>query len=224
MEDCEAYRVGRHHFGVINSTEFVGRHLKAAYVVPMMPGANTAYVSYADAGAPVAHCTSVWDDITADHMDDPAGAKNLPFVSHGDHQGLITIQNSNFTDKISFMSAPAIVKNTTLHGNASIENFGEGIMIDSVKLLDSSAIDQYGSRGTIQNCVATLTPSGGGPTGYGSAIVLRDKAKSNVIPIQHTRLRKIQLCLPGRQCVDGPAGTETSCRPIAKRSISQPAL
>jgi hypothetical protein len=181
VESCEAYRCGRHNIAVINSTEFVGRHLLSAYVVPKMPGDNTAYVSYADANAPVAKCTSVWDDIKADHMDDGKGGQYLTFVSHGDNQGLITLENSELTNKASFMSAPVIVKHTTLKQNASIENFGKGLLIDSVTLLDSSAIDQWGSDGTIQNCVAKLTPTGGGPTGYGSAIVLRDKANLNVI-------------------------------------------
>ncbi len=35
--------------------------------------------------------------------------------------------------------------------------------------------------GTIQNCVANLTPTGGGTTGYGAAILCRDKANNNVI-------------------------------------------
>jgi hypothetical protein len=182
LENCEAYRCGRHHIAAINTTGFVGRHLLAAYVVPNMPGGNTAYVSYADAGAPVAKCTSEWDDIAAAHLDDGKGGQSLTFVSHGDHQGPITIENSVANTKISFMSAPAIVKKVTLRETASIENFGAGLMVDSCTLLDGSAIDQWSTGGTIQNCVANLTtPTGGGATGYTSAIVLRDKAKDNTI-------------------------------------------
>ena len=181
VESCEALRCGRHNFAAINSTDFVGRHLRAAYVVPNMPGDNTPYVSYADTGAPVAHCLTTWDDITAEHMEDGHGGQSNMFVSHGDHLGLITMINSTARTKVSFMSAPVIVRATTLRENASIENFGVGVLIDGVTLLDSSAIDQWGSNGTIQNCVASLTPTGGGPTGYGTAIVCRDKTTGNVI-------------------------------------------
>lgn len=181
VESVEVYRSGRHHFGVINSTGFVGRHLKAAYVVPKMPGGNSAYVSYADGGAPVEQCTSVWDDIQSDHLEDPGGGRNTPFVSHGKRQGLIVVQNSTLNGKFSFMSAPVIVRNCTLTRNASIENWGEGALIDGVKILDSAAIDQYGSGGTIQNCVVNLTPTGSGPTGYSAAIVFREPSKRNVV-------------------------------------------
>jgi len=73
LENCEALRCGRHNFAAINSTRFVGRHLISSYVVPNMPGDNTAYVSYADAGAPVAKCTSEWDDISATHLENGKG-------------------------------------------------------------------------------------------------------------------------------------------------------
>ena len=181
VESCEAYRVGRHHFAAINTTGFVGRHLVAAYVVPRMPGDNTAFVSYADAGAPVAHCTSVWDDVSATHLEDGHGGRNLTFVSHGDHQGPITLEDSTAETKLSFMTAPVVVRHVTLRGDASVENWGAGAVVDGVTLLGSSAIDQWASDGTIQNCVAHLTPTGGGPTGYGTAIVCRDKARRNVI-------------------------------------------
>jgi hypothetical protein len=198
VDSCEAYRCGRHNFAAINSTGFVGRHLIAAYVVPNMPGDNTAYVSYADNGAPVAACTSVWDDISAAHLENGHGGMNLMFVSHGDHQGLITIANSTCDTKMSFMSAPVSVKDLTLRENGSVENFGNGIIIDGVHLLDSSAIDQYGSNGTIQHCVASFTPTGGGATGYRSAIVCRDKAKQNVIRFNTLITKDFSaLCLPG---------------------------
>ena len=49
LEHCEAYRAGRHHFGVINSTNFVGQNLKAAQALPAIPGGATFYVSFSDA-------------------------------------------------------------------------------------------------------------------------------------------------------------------------------
>jgi hypothetical protein len=181
LDSCEALRCGRHNFAAINTTGFVGRHLISSFAVPNMPGDNTAYVSYADGGAPVAKCTSLWDDISATHLENGKGGEYLTFVSHGDNQGLITIQNSVVTNKLSFMSGPVIVKHITLKQSASIENWGTGVLIDGVTLLDSSAIDQWAKSGIIQNCVAHLTPTGGGPTGYGTAILCRDKANDNII-------------------------------------------
>ena len=199
VENCEAYRCcGRHNFAAINTTDFHGRHLKAAYVVPNMPGGNTAYVSYADTGAPVAKCVHEWDDISATHMEDGKGGVNLMFVSHGDQQGLITIDGAISNTKMSFMTAPIVLKNLTIAENGSIENFGNGALIDGVRLLDSTAIDQYGSAGTIQNCVAFLTPIGGGATGYGTAIVCRDKAKQNIVRFNTFVTRNFTpLCLAG---------------------------
>lgn len=197
VEDCEANRCGRHNFGVINSTGFIGRRLRAAYAHPKTPGGNTFYVSYADGGAPAKSCTSEWDDIAAEHMEDGNGGQYGFFVSHGERQGLITMKNFDASTKISFMSAPVVIKNGILRKNASIENFSEGALIDGITLLDSAAIDQWGAKGTIQNCLATLTPSGGGPTGYGTAIVLRNtqgKCLGNVIRF-NTLITKNFKCL-----------------------------
>jgi hypothetical protein len=181
LENCGAYRCGRHHFAAINSSAFVGRHLHAAFAQPDTPGGNTFYVSFADTGAASSPCTSEWDDISAVHLEDGKGGQYPQFVSHGNHLGLVTMRNVNASGKLSFMSAPVEVKGGTLRENASIENFGAGLLVDGVTLLDSSAIDQWGSQATIQNCTARLKPVGHGPTGYAAAIVLRDKARGNVI-------------------------------------------
>lgn len=194
VENCEANRCGRHHFGIINTTGFVGRHLHAEYVQPKTPGGNSIYVSYADGGAPVASCTSEWDDITAAHLEDGNGGQCLFFVSHGERQGLITMKNAVATTKISFMSKPVIFKGGTLRENASIENWGTGVLIDGVTLVDSAAIDQWASDGVIQNCVAHLTPSRGGPTGFSTAVLCRDKAKRNVVRF-NTLVTKNFSCL-----------------------------
>ncbi len=116
-----------------------------------------------------------------EHLDDGKGGQYVFFISHGDKQGPIIMDQAVSTAKISFMSSPVIVKNCTLKGNASIENWGTGIVVDSIRLLDSAAIDQWASDGTIQNCIADLTPGGGGPTGYSTAIVLRAKAHGNIV-------------------------------------------
>ena len=181
MEDCEANRCGRHNFGVINTTGFVGRRLNAEFAHPNTPGGNTFYVSYADGGAPNPQCTSQYIDCTASHLEDGKGGQYPFFVSHGEKLGEILFQNVKANGKISVMSAPCRVVGGTLYGNGSFENFGAKVLIDGLTLKDSAAIDQYGSDGIIQNCIVNLTPTGGGPTGYGSAIVFRDKAARNTV-------------------------------------------
>jgi PKD repeat protein len=176
VEDCEANRSGRHNVGVINATEFVGRRIHCEYVGPEYPAGNTLYVSYADGGAPVASCTSEYIDCTAAHT-----GGNLFFVSHGERQGLITFRNVTAQTKVSFMSQPVVIKGGTLLEGASIENWGPGILIDGVTLKDNTAIDQWAVNGTIQNCLVDLTPKGGGPTGFGAAILCRGNANGNVI-------------------------------------------
>src|SRR5579871_3504189 len=49
LDNCEAYRAGRHHFGTINSTRFVGKGLFCAHAMPNIPGGATFYVSFSDA-------------------------------------------------------------------------------------------------------------------------------------------------------------------------------
>ena len=198
LEYCEAYRCGRHHFAAINTTEFIGRHLLAAYVQPNTPGDNTPYVSYADHGAPVEHCITTWDDIAASHMEDGHGGQSVMFVSHGDQVGLLTIKNSTLDLKISFMSAPVVVEHVTLQNNGTIENFGNGIRIDGCRLLGSSTIDQYGSNGLIENCVGAFTTAGAGPTGYSTAILCRAKAVNNVVRFNSLATHAASgLCLAG---------------------------
>jgi hypothetical protein len=226
LDGCEAYRCGRHHIAVINSNGFVGRHLRAGYVVPNMPGGCTAFVAYADAAAPSPACTSDWDDIAADALDDGAEHSCVSFASHGDHLGRITVNNSTFLTKVSFMSAPVVVYHCTLKGDASIENWGSGALIDGCTLLGSSAIDQWAGDGTIQNCIARLTPAGAGPTGFSAAIVIRDKARNNCVRFNTLLTRRFScVALAGENSAtqwygnimlaDGATLTKSSSAPTA---------
>ena len=181
LEDCEAYRCGRHHFGAINSTGFVGRNLHAAYTQPDTPGGNSFYVSYADQNAPVPKCTSEWYAISGDHLEDGKNGYCIFFVSHGPNQGPILIADSDIRAKCSLMSAPVVIKGGFVRENGSVENMGKGILIDGLTLLDNSAIDQWDSDGIIQNCVAASNPTNNGPTGYSAAILCRDNARHNVV-------------------------------------------
>jgi hypothetical protein len=173
VEDCESYRAGRHNIGVINTTGFVGRRIVCAHAAP---GADNAlFVSYADVNAPVAKCIHRWEDCTAASSDYHA------FVSHGENQGLIEFANFTAMSKVSLMSAPVVFRGGLITGNGSIENWGEGVLIDGVTLKDNATIDLWAGNGIIQNCVADLDPAGDGPTGFKSAILCREGANRNII-------------------------------------------
>jgi hypothetical protein len=178
LEDCEAYRCGRHNIAVINSTGFVGRRCNAQYAMPTAD--NTIYVTYSGAEASFDKCTSLWAEC-GDNP--PSNAKDCPrgmfFVSHGDKQGLIVFSNITSRTKVSTMSAPAMMLGGTLMENGSYEIWGPKTIVDGVTLKDSAAIDVWASECVVQNCVADMTPTGGGPTGYGTALLARDKAKNN---------------------------------------------
>jgi hypothetical protein len=180
-EDIEVYRAGRHHFGIINTTGFVGRRLHCEYVQPNTPGGNTFYVSYADASAPVAACTSEYYDCTASNMDDGLGGQCLFFVSHGDHQGSLLFSNCTVKTKLSVMSAPLLVKNCTFTDSSSVEIWGAGAIIDGCTFLNDACIDNWTSNCVFQNNLFMMTPTGGGPTGYGTAILCREQGGSNNI-------------------------------------------
>jgi hypothetical protein len=177
VEDCEAYRAGRHNIGVINVTTFIGRRIVCAIGAPDIVGSNTIYVSYGDQNGPSMNSDHRWEDCTS------ASSDYLAFVSHFENgaQGEIAFENFTAMSKVSLMSAPVVFRGGLITGNGSIENWGAGVLIDGVMLKDNAAIDQWASDGIIQNCVADMTPAGGGPTGYGTAIFCRDGANRNII-------------------------------------------
>lgn len=82
VTNSEAYTAGKHNFGVINSTGFVGDNLKAANAMPDQgPGGATAFVSYADAN--YSNQTSKYSNITVSNM----GGDYPAFYAHGEGLG-----------------------------------------------------------------------------------------------------------------------------------------
>lgn len=87
--DSEAYRAGKHHFGVINSTDFLGKGLKAAIAMPSQGvGGASALVSYADYN--FENRTSVWEDVEILDLGDPTYPA---YLSHGEGLGPIQLRN-----------------------------------------------------------------------------------------------------------------------------------
>jgi hypothetical protein len=178
LEDCEAYRGGRHDFGVINSTGFIGRRLHAAYAIPKQA---TLYVSYSGDESKYSDCTSQWIDCSADHFEDGS----IFFVCHGRKLGQLTFINPiDHGGKISILEdspAQRVRISGGLVEDGSIELICAHAVIDGVSFAGSSAVDCYGHDNVLQNLKMVVKPEHGGPTGYGAAILMRKGARSNIV-------------------------------------------
>lgn len=175
VEGCEARRAGRHHFGCINASEVTFRRCDAQYAAPRVPGGNTFYVSYADGHAPVPRCTSVYEECTADHLENGAGGAYDFFVSHGDRLGAIAFRNVTIRSKASFMSSPVTVTGGTVEGGR-LELWGPGTVVDGVTFRNKAFIDQWASGGTFQNCrFVDVDPA------ETACLLFRDGARDNVV-------------------------------------------
>lgn len=182
LEDCEAYRAGRHHFGVINSTGFTGRRLRTAWAMPNCPGGATFYVSFSDERRK--GDTHKWIDCSGERFDNPGQRPYQIFYDHGEGLGPILIRNMvSKGGRMSIDSTPT--RPVTVDGgrieDASLELFGSLARIDGLVIKGDGAVDQFGNDGLFENMVVDVEPKNGGPTGYGAAFVLRDGASNNRI-------------------------------------------
>lgn len=177
LEDCEAYRAGRHHFGTINSSNFVGLRLKCAIAMPAIPGGATFYVSFSDASRKSDQ--HQWIDCVAEQLNG-----YQVFYDHGEGLGPILIQNmTSRGGKFSVGSsstAPITVKGGLIE-DASLEVFGSNFKADGLTIKGNGAVDLFCTDSVIENCLLLLDPKNGAHTGYNSAIVLRDDARRNTV-------------------------------------------
>jgi len=184
IEDCDAFRAARHHFGTINSTGFVGRRLYSAYAMPSNDRA-TFYVSFSDAQR--SGDSSEWIDCTGEHFENGGNRNHQVMYNHGEGLGTLLIQNmiSRGGDMGVGQDRPTNV--ITIKGglleNAGMEIFASNTVVDGLTITgEKGVIDCYGSSNTFQNCkLVNIKPIGGGPTGYKSAIVFRNNARTNVV-------------------------------------------
>lgn len=182
LESCEAYRAGRHHFGVINSTRFVGQKLHCALAMPACPGGATFYVSFSDPSRK--GDTHQWIDCTADRFENPGQRNYQVFYDHGEGLGPILIQN--LTSKGGMLSigtsatAPVTIKGGTIE-DAPLEIFGSHLHVDGLTIKGNGGVDHWGSDSLFENMLLVLAPKNGGPTGYGAGFLLREKAARNTV-------------------------------------------
>jgi hypothetical protein len=149
--------------------------------MPNIPGGATFYVSFSDASR--SGDTHQWIDCSAEHFENPNQGSYQVFYDHGEGLGPILIQNlrsrgGKFSVGTS-AKAPVTIQGGLLE-NASLEIFGTNARVDGLTIRGNGAIDHWGSDCLFQNVLmANIQAKNGGPTGYSSAIVLRDGAKRN---------------------------------------------
>jgi hypothetical protein len=189
LESCEAYRAGRHHFGVINSTNVVGEKLHCALAMPHCPGGSTFYVSFSDASRK--GDTHQWIDCSAERFENPGQGTYQVFYDHGEGLGPILLRNlTSRGGKLSVgssVTAPITIEGGLLEDN-SLEIFGDHCHVNGLTIRGNGAVDQFGSDSLFENMILDLKPRNGGPTGYGAGMVLREKASRNTIRFSTVRV------------------------------------
>ena len=184
VDSCEAYRAAKHHIASINSTQFVGTNLYAAWSMPgqsrvgatsVDPGVS-AYVAFGDSTSSLPNQTSVWRNCVWDHPVDPQNALNYyAFYTHGSNITSVLLDNmsslaSNLTVNNSDNPSAAITVKAGLIQNARLEAYGQNVLVDGTHLTGPNvSIHMGGTTSTFQNIL--LEGSYLEADGYQSAIV-----------------------------------------------------
>jgi hypothetical protein len=150
--NCEADRAGKHNFGVINSTGFVGNGITAQYAMPDQGvGGATALVSYSDGS--VSNTTSSWSNVNVSNMGGyPA------WYSHGDGLGPVSLTNFKTNGAVISMSANTTLTNATvintgiqIYDDATVNGatlIGGGISLGANAVAKNIFIQDYVNSGT----------------------------------------------------------------------------
>jgi hypothetical protein len=179
MDHCEAYRAGKHHFGVINSTRVIGTNLYAAWAMPGLGhGGGIAYVSYGDATSPLPEQTSEWHNCVWDHPDDPQDKDSyFSFYCHGAKLTSVLVDKmislgGNFSVATEENSGTKVLVHGGLVQNARVEVYGRNSVFEGMRITGPLAtLDMIGSDLTFQNMIIDGTNLGN--SWYQSAIVSR---------------------------------------------------
>ncbi len=158
--DCDASLAGKHHFGVIDSTGFLGQNLTATLAPPELGyGGASAYVMYSDASRAGLLDTSQWIN---DTWSNPNGAYPA-FISHGDGNnaiGNILVQNMTSTGYgagiIIYTTGPAERANI-LGGHIDgglVEMDPDSSVMNGLTMTGATAsVSIAGSHSFVQNCI-----------------------------------------------------------------------
>ena len=181
LEGCEAYRCGKHHFGVINSTGFVGVGLFAAFAMPDQGvGGASAFVSYSERTR--RGDTSHYLRCTVEHMEDAGTGGRYPtFVTHGEGIGSILLEElTSRGGDISLgnqeSGAEVRVKGGRIE-DAVLGVHGKKIVVDGMTVVGEHAgVTLEGEENVLQNML--ITGCNPGFTGYQAAITEGGKANT----------------------------------------------
>ncbi|MGD0777611.1 MAG: DUF2341 domain-containing protein, partial [Candidatus Solibacter sp.] len=184
VDSCEAYRAGLHHFGVINSTQFIGRNLYAAWAIPGLGhGGATAYVSYGDVSSPLPNQISEWDNCVWDHPSDPQDNDNYyAFYTHGTNVTSVLVNNmsslgGNFAAGNGDNPAASITVKGGLIQNARVEVYGQNLLFDGMHITGPyGEVDMYGSNLVFQNML--LEGAYLESDGYATAVISRNNGNT----------------------------------------------
>ena len=166
MDSCEAYRAGKHHIASINSTQFVGKNLYAAWAMPGQSrvGASSvdpsvsAYVAFGDSTVSLPNQTSVWSNVVWDHPVDPQNSINYyAFYTHGSNVTSVLLDNmsslaANLTVNNTDNPSATIAVKGGLIQNARLEAYGQSILVDGMLITGPNGnVRMGGTASTFQN-------------------------------------------------------------------------
>lgn len=156
IENSDAYRAGKHDFGVISSTGFVGDNLYATDSMPDQGfGGATAFVSFSDSTDPGG--TSVWSNDRVENLGAGVGA----FYTHGAGLASVTVRNISADGAgVSFGNEGSTV--IRMEGgtitNEGVSIFGPNVVVEGVRIVGPAGrIDVRGSNDTVMNSVMVGT-------------------------------------------------------------------
>ncbi len=196
LEDVDALRCGKHHFGVINSTGFVGRRLYAAHAMPAQGGGGaTAFVPYSDYH--YENTTSEWLDSTVEHMEDTWSGGVYPcFYTHGEGVGTVLVSNLVTRGAGFSTSGNEVTLLDSYFDDAGLAVYGHRGVYRGVRLRGpSSKINVRGTGNVFENCVIDDC---GAANSYSAAVVLNGAAVSNVFRYCTIRIAE---GVSGKACV-----------------------
>jgi hypothetical protein len=151
VEASEAYRAGKHHFGVINTSNFVGKNLHAELSMPDQGfGGASPYVSYSGDGRAD---NSTWLNVVAKNPD----GMYPGFVSHGAGLTDLVIRNMINRGGGGIFVANESATGKVLIDRGSVENgpvdiFGNNVTVDGITVTGAmGSISIQGDNNLLQN-------------------------------------------------------------------------
>jgi hypothetical protein len=176
VQNIDSINGGKHHIGLINSTDILVENCTAVGGMPdTWYGAATAYVAFSDNSR--VNDTSYWKNCIVENYGPGNGFP--AFYTHGRGIGHIRIDNMISRNGGGSVVLPTegtdetIVMTGGLIENSEITVWGKNVTIDGVMLTGNKAkIDLKGHNNLVQNCVISDS---------GHAGVISIEGKSNVV-------------------------------------------